>query len=251
MKTSNQSIIQIENMSVHYPKQTALKQLSLTIEKNETYAVLGPSGCGKTTLLYALAGLLSESTLLEGTCKHLRPLNVSTVLQDYGLFPWKTVLENTILPLRIKHGAKGIHDDQVKHAVQLLERLKLQNQLDYYPNALSGGQKQRVAIARSWLMSPDLLLLDEPFSSLDAMTREALQDDVLSLNIQSPLTIMTVTHSIEEAVYMGKHIILLTEEGSLKVILENPTFGMPMARDHSAFYEICLKVRQLLKEVSR
>lgn len=249
VKKANLSIIQLENLSVHYTNQTALNQLSMTIRENETYVVLGPSGCGKTTLLYVLAGLLSENATLTGTCNHTRPLIVSTVLQDYGLFPWKTVLGNTILPLRIQYGNKAIPDSQLIKANQLLERLKLQKHTHNYPNTLSGGQKQRVAIARSWLMSPDLLLLDEPFSSLDAMTREGLQDEVISLYQQSPLTIITVTHSIEEAVFMGKTIIILSAEGNLKVLLENSTYGMPLAREHSSFYEKCLEVRQLLKEV--
>lgn len=240
-------ITELQNYSVHYPQLTALKDISLAFCKNETYAILGPSGCGKTTLLYALAELLPAGCTTDGACLRSNPLKISTVLQDFGLFPWKTVLDNTLLPFALKGRPSPM---EVEKAHLLLKRLKLDAHENHYPGALSGGQKQRVAIARSWLMEPDLLLLDEPFSALDAITRESLQQDVLNLYRESPSTIVIVTHSIEEAVFIGKNIILLTTHGQVQAKLNNQSFGISDAREHHAYYDTCLAIRKLMKEAA-
>lgn len=241
----NKDIIEIRNFSATYGDLRVLRQLNLTIKENEAYAILGPSGCGKTTFLYALAELLPLTCHTDGSIARLKALTVSTVLQDFGLFPWKTVLENTLLPLTLKGQRKP---SDVESARVMLKRLKLDSHENHYPFALSGGQKQRVAIGRSWLTSPDLLLLDEPFSSLDALTRESLQEEVLVLYQKAPLTIVIVTHSIEEAVFMGKTIIILSQKGEIKAQLNNPSFGLENAREHEIFYSQCLEIRRLMKE---
>lgn len=242
---SDNPIIRLEEFSVHYQKQTALRGLNLSFHANQTYAILGPSGCGKTTLLYAIAGLLPVECRTDGSCIRAGGLKISTVLQDFGLFPWKTVLQNALLPLKLK-GKPSSSDLQQAH--HLLGYLKLAAHEQHYPGSLSGGQKQRVAIARSWLMSPDLLLLDEPFSALDAITRESLQEDVLTLYDESPLCIIIVTHSIEEAVFIGKNIILLREDGEVLAHLDNPAFGIEGVREKHVFYDRCLEIRRLMKE---
>jgi NitT/TauT family transport system ATP-binding protein len=203
-----------------------INHLDLSLEPRRTYALLGPSGCGKTTLLYALANLLPNHTELGGSISIKEGLKVSTVLQDYGLFPWKTVLENTLLPLRIESNNNRIKLplSDVEKATNMLKNLKLDEHMHHFPGALSGGQKQRVAIARSWLMAPDLLLLDEPFSSLDALTREALQNQVKTLFYQEPLTVFLVTHSIEEAVFLGQTILVMNESGDIIATLDNESF---------------------------
>lgn len=244
-RESDSEVVRLEDFSVHYPQRTALRGLNLHFRANQTYAILGPSGCGKTTLLYAIAGLLPPECRTDGRCIRTEPLKISTVLQDFGLFPWKTVLQNALLPLTLK-GRPALPDLQKAH--HLLEYLKLAAHEQNYPGSLSGGQKQRVAIARSWLMSPDLLLLDEPFSALDAITRESLQEDVLSLYRESPLCIIIVTHSIEEAVFIGKNIILLKEDGEVRAQLENPAFGIEQVREKQIFYDRCLEIRRLMKE---
>jgi NitT/TauT family transport system ATP-binding protein len=241
----NHEMIQMKGFTVHYPQRTALKNLNLSFVENEIYAILGPSGCGKTTLLYALADLLPSTCTRDGELILKKALKISTVLQDFGLFPWKTVLENTLLPITLQ-GRQTEQD--LENARAMLKRLKLDTHEHHYPSALSGGQKQRVAIARSWLMSPDLLLLDEPFSALDALTREKLQEDVLTLYQQSPLTILIVTHSIEEAVFIGKKIILLSEQGEVLVQLDNASFGKENAREQTDFYEQCLAIRKRMRE---
>lgn len=244
LEQMNGGMIELKDFSVRYPERTALKNLNFIFRRGGTYAIIGPSGCGKTTLLYALADLLPSHAVTEGCLIRSHPLITSIVLQDYGLFPWKTVLENAMLPMELK-GRPSQADRE--NTLAMLNRLKLGTFEHQYPGALSGGQKQRVAIARSWLMSPDLLLLDEPFSSLDAITRESLQEEVIALYQQSPLTILIVTHSIEEAVFTGQTILLLTPDGEILTVLDNPAFGADNAREQPAFYEQCLAVRKLMK----
>lgn len=243
MKT--ELLMVIKDLSVHYKNRSALHKISLEIKANDAYTILGPSGCGKTTLLYAIADLLSKKTAIEGSRIATRPLKKSLVLQDYGLFPWKTVLQNVLLPIELEAQKDN---DVMERAMYMLKHLKLDDHLTDYPSTLSGGQKQRVALARSWVMQPDLLLMDEPFSSLDALTRERLQEDALSLFNETKMTMITVTHSIEEAVFLGRHILILSEEGTLSHMITNPTFGMEMAREQEAYYEQCIMIRKLLKE---
>lgn len=241
---SNRVMIELNNFSVRYHMITALKNLDFQLMRNETYAVIGPSGCGKTTLLYALADLLPSNSMKEGVCVRNEPLVISTVLQDFGLFPWKTVLENTLLPIKLKR--KPTKKD-IENAQMILKHLKLNTHEHQYPNSLSGGQKQRVAIARSRLMSPDILLLDEPFSALDAITREGLQEEIVALYKQSSSTILIVTHSIEEAVFVGKTILILSENGEIHAKIDNPSFGLKNTREQTSYYDQCLAVRKLMK----
>jgi len=238
-------LVTLTDFSVAYGSRRVLPGLNMAIKENEAYAVLGASGCGKTTFLYALADLLPLTAETRGDLRRSAGLGISTILQDFGLFPWKTVLDNTLLPLTLKGNKTPAAREGAR---DLLRRLRLDTHANQYPSSLSGGQKQRVAIARAFLTSPDLLLMDEPFSSLDALTREALQDEVIALYLKSPLTIVIVTHSIEEAVFMGKTIILLTQDGKIKAQLKNPSFGLDHARDHEIFYEQCLEIRRLMKD---
>lgn len=244
-------MIQLNAFSIRYGTRSALSSIDLSIEHNETYAIVGPSGCGKTTLLYALASLLPSYAVSEGSFLCKNTIKTSIVLQDYGLFPWKTVLENTLLPIEL--GTYSESDKKSWHtkAMAVLHTLKLNDHLHMYPHTLSGGQKQRVAIARSWLIAPDLLLLDEPFSALDAMTREKLQEEVIGLYNQEPHTLITVTHNIEEAVFMGRTIIIMHSDGHIHKILHNTAFNLQpidTLREHSEFFSMCKQVRTHLKE---
>ena len=235
----------VKDLSVHYPNRSALHKISLEIRANEAYTILGPSGCGKTTLLYAIADLMTPKANVEGSRIATRPLKKSLVLQDYGLFPWKSVLQNVLLPIELE----ALKDENaLERAMFMLKHLKLEEHLKDYPATLSGGQKQRVALARSWVIEPDLLLMDEPFSSLDALTREQLQEDALAMFNQSRMSMITVTHSIEEAVLLGRHILILSDEGTLSHEILNPTFNMELARENETYYEQCIEIRKLLKE---
>lgn len=227
---------------------TALQHVSFSVAPGETCAVIGPSGCGKTTLLYALAGLIrpnSGEIHIDCGMEGRRP-ETAIILQDFGLLPWKTVWENTILGLRIQRRLKKKEREDAEVILQRLELLPFRN---YYPAQLSGGQRQRVAIARALSLKPDILLMDEPFSALDAITREELQELLLTIWQESSLTIIMVTHSIEEAVYLG-HKILVFSPGPGKILasVSNPYFNQSRLRYREEFYLLCSKVRKILEE---
>ncbi|MCR4418811.1 MAG: ABC transporter ATP-binding protein [Clostridia bacterium] len=226
----------------------ALEEVSLEVGRGESWAIIGPSGCGKTSLLYLMAGLRPptrgvvrvEGKVLTGP----RP-QTALILQDYGLFPWKNVYQNAVLGLEIR----GVsHQEQRRLAMPILRELGLEEFLSCYPGQLSGGQRQRVAIARALALSPDLLLMDEPLSALDALTREGLQDLVLEIWRQQGLTMVLVTHSIEEAVYLGRKIVVLTPRpGRVLEIVDNHLAGLPSFRQSQTFYQQCIRLRRLLE----
>jgi len=172
-------MIRVENVSFAYPgKEVIFQSFSWQVEKGESWAIIGPSGCGKTTLLYLLAGLRlpqEGAVLVNGQMVRRPRRQTGLILQDYGLLPWATVHQNTALGLTIR----GVREPQRQAIVtQWLARLDIADVSAQYPSQLSGGQRQRAAVARTLALEPDLLLMDEPFSSLDALTREGLQNMV-------------------------------------------------------------------------
>lgn len=240
-------MINIQDLSFSYEGEVILNAIHLAIPKQSTCAIIGPSGCGKTTLLMLLAGLLkvqSGTLLIED--KPLEDVRQTTglILQDLGLLPWKSVYDNVALALVPMKLSKKQIDDKV---APLLLQLGLMPYRDKYPHQLSGGQKQRCAIARTLVKEPDLLLLDEATSALDDLNKDKLQHLILSLYKQRPTTLVFITHSIEEAVFLGKQIVIM-DKGQIKTIVDNPLFGEDDAKDTLAFYKEVLKVRTLLKE---
>jgi NitT/TauT family transport system ATP-binding protein len=212
---------------------TAIADVSLAVEELEFVTVVGPSGCGKTTLLKCLSGLLKPSagtTRLRGQLVTGPPREMAIVFQDYSrsLFPWLTVTSNITLPLRKKLGKaeRRAAADRVTDAVGLA-RFR-----DHYPWQLSGGMQQRVAIARALAYEPKVLLLDEPFASVDAQTRAELEDLVLSLRRDFEITTLLVTHDIDEAVYMSDRVIVLTHQPS--VVRDTLRVDLPWPRDQIA-----------------
>lgn len=199
------SIYRVENLSYGYSKPL-FKNLSLEIKKGEQWAILGHSGCGKSTLLQILGGLIKSEGVFFGDEKLSSPRpEIQIILQEYGLFPWKTVEQNVGLPLLFS-GEKKI---KIKEKVNdILHEFGLEKYMENYPGELSGGQRQRVAIARAMITSPQVLLMDEPFSALDEFTREKLQNYVMELARKNSITTVMVTHSIEEAVKMADRILL-------------------------------------------
>ncbi len=227
------------------------------LARAERWAVLGPSGCGKSTLLFLLAGLQipvnGQILIADNPQKAPRP-QTGLILQDYGLLPWATARNNVKLGLDIRrfYGPDGKHAPQDfdpgqydERAEYWIKRLGLTAHGQKYPAQLSGGQRQRVAIARTLSLQPDLLLMDEPFSSLDAPTRANLQDRTIELSQEQALTLIIVTHSIEEAAVMGEHILLLNQPpNSQSVIFPNPGSGDPNFRETAAYFELCRSLRQ-------
>src|SRR5438552_10174800 len=195
------------------PKAThALEDVSFVVGDGEFVCVVGPSGCGKTTLLKCVAGLLRPTrgeVLLRGKRVLEPPEELALVFQEYSrsLMPWSTVRNNVLLPLRHK---KLSGSDRKELAEEALESVGLTRFIDHYPWQLSGGMQQRVAIARALAYQPSILLMDEPFASVDAQTRGDLEDLVLAVQEQFGVTILFVTHDIDESIYLADRVIVLT-----------------------------------------
>lgn len=206
---------------------SVLEDINLTLEKEEFVALVGPSGCGKSTLLNICAGLLSP---VSGTVKFTgvetgREPRVSIVFQETGLMPWRNVYDNIAFGLDAgKVLPKSQWQDQISHYINLVGLSGFEKA---YPHQLSGGMRQRVGIARALAVSPDLLLMDEPFSALDAQTRIIMQEELVSLWEKTKLTTLYVTHNIQEAVMLADRVVLLSRRpGTIKNILK---IGIPRA----------------------
>jgi NitT/TauT family transport system ATP-binding protein len=209
----------------------ALADLTFSVEASELVCVVGPSGCGKTTLLRCVAGLLEPTAgevLLEGARVAAPPPGMAVVFQEYGrsLFPWMTVRANVELPLRAKRLPGGRRDELVTGA---LDAVGLDDVHGAYPWQLSGGMQQRVAIARAVAYQPHVLLMDEPFAAVDAQTRAELEDLVRSVWHRTGVTIVFVTHDIDEAVYLGQRVLVLSS--SPTVVQEDLAVDLPGERD--------------------
>lgn len=202
---------------------TAIKDIDFTIREGEFITIVGPSGCGKSTLLELLAGLMLPTTgriLIDGREITGPGLDRGIVFQQYALFPWKTARGNIEFGLE----AKGVpKSERKKQADYYLQLVGLKHFSEHYPHELSGGMKQRIAIARSLAYNPDVLLMDEPFAALDAQTRESLQTELLRIWEKTKKTIIFITHSIEEAVYLAERVVVLTPNpGCVKGIVNIP-----------------------------
>ncbi len=217
-------MIDLHRLSFHYVDgRPVFRDFSWHVYHGDAWSVLGPSGCGKSTLLYLLAGLRvptgGEIRVAGEPLTRPRP-QTGLILQDYGLLPWASVRENIALGLRIRgfYGPDGTHAPQdesfggIQQRIEpWLERLGLDPVANSFPGQISGGQRQRTAIARTLALHPDLLLMDEPFASLDAPTRESLQNLTVELRQERSLTTIMVTHAIEEAALMGTRVLVLGE----------------------------------------
>ncbi|MCP4691110.1 MAG: ATP-binding cassette domain-containing protein [Desulfobacterales bacterium] len=259
-------MIRIDNLHFAYADRAPVFDgFNLKVNPGEAWSVIGPSGCGKTTLLYLLAGLRApdrgEIRVGGAPIRQPRP-ETGLVLQDHGLLPWATVEKNVRLGLDIRkfYGADGRHAPSdfridprsARKIVQYwLQRMGIETLKDRHPSQLSGGQRQRTAIARTLALEPDLLLLDEPFSALDAPTSEDLQRLIIELHRESGITLVIVTHDIEVAVGMGKKILLLTaERNTAPRVIENDCAGGAARRHDPMFRDRCEELRALLGDLS-
>lgn len=229
---------------------TVLKDIELNIEEEEFVAFVGPSGCGKSTLLNITAGLLtpdSGSVEISGVEEGKTP-KLSIVFQDTGLFPWRTVYENMAFGLE----AAGIpEDERQKRIAPYISLTGLNGFEKAYPHQLSGGMRQRVGIARALVVKPDFLLMDEPFSALDAQTRIIMQDELIDLWEKTKLTTLYVTHNIEEAVMLADRIVLLSRRpGCIKEILDVnlPRKERKMEKNAMAIKKIVDKIWKHIEE---
>ena len=220
-----------------------LEDVSLQVGAGASCAVIGPSGCGKTSLLFLLAGLLAPTA---GTVRVADRSRTGVILQHYGLLPWKSVAANIGLGLRLQ----GADREQIRARVnELLVEMDLAAFADHFPGQLSGGMQQRVALARALATGPQLLLMDEPLSALDALTRERLQHTILDVWQRHRVTMVLVTHSIEEAAFLGQTVVVLTDRPArVAAVVENPGAGRADYRQSETFFHQCHQLRTLIRE---
>lgn len=216
MAESSSPLLEVRDVTIQFKMKgyliTATYKVSFDVFQSDRYVILGQSGCGKSTLLKTLGGYLAPTEgemRLKGKAITAPGPDRMMVFQEFDqLPPWKTIKENVMFPL-VASGKLNRQQAQEK-AMQYIETVKLAQFADQYPHQLSGGMKQRVAIARGMAMEPDILLMDEPFAALDAMTRKIMQDELLQLWEDTHFTVIFVTHSIEEAIKIGDRILLLS-----------------------------------------
>jgi NitT/TauT family transport system ATP-binding protein len=205
----------------------AFDNLSLAVQSNEVLCIVGPSGCGKTTLLRCIDGLMPLSggrIRIDGREVRAPSEQVAIVFQHFGLFPWKTVRENVAYGLRLRHASRA----ELATVDDYIRLVGLQGAENRYPYQLSGGMQQRAGLARALATEPQVLLMDEPFASIDAQTREILQFELLRIWESRPMSMIFVTHSIEEAVLMGDRVVVLRgRPSSIHEVIET---GLPRPR---------------------
>jgi NitT/TauT family transport system ATP-binding protein len=235
-------MLQVENLNKVYQEGTprafeAVAEVSFTVAERELVCVVGPSGAGKTTLLKCLSGLLpptSGRVMLDGQTVGEPPDAMALVFQDYSrsLYPWMTVQQNVAFPLKHRKLGRARTEELVAEAV---DSVGLSDARTKYPWQLSGGMQQRVAIARALAYQPEILLMDEPFASVDAQTRADLEDLILSLQERYGVTIVFVTHDIDESVYLGDRVIVLSPSPTR--VAEIVDVALPKPRDQVATKE--------------
>ncbi len=210
----------------------AFRNVDLQIRNQEVLCVVGPSGCGKTTLLRCIGGLLAPSSgqvLIDGQAVDCPREGVAIVFQHFGLLPWKSVMDNVAFGLRIAGAPRAVITERLDHYIQLVGLAGFET---HYPYQLSGGMQQRVGLARSLAIDPEILLMDEPFASVDAQTREVLQEELLQLHERERKTMIFITHSIDEAIILGDRVaVMASRPGRIKEIL---TVDFARPRDPAA-----------------
>ena len=231
------AIISIDRVSKQFEtsrarRHLALSDISLSVARGEFVSILGPSGCGKSTLLYIVGGFVEQSSgavIVDDNPVTGPGPDRGPVFQEFALFPWKTVLGNVMYGLDQRGMPK---DEALARSRELLTMVKLSGYENFYPKELSGGMKQRVAIARTLAYRPNILLMDEPFGALDAHTRTKLQNDLLGIWEKDRKTVLFVTHSVEEAVFLSDRVVMMTSSpGRIKDIIK---INLPRPRERAA-----------------
>ena len=250
--------IALDGVEMVYPAETgnvtALTGVSFDIQKGEFISLLGPSGCGKTTLLRIIAGLLQNTGGTVGVAG-MTPIQaresgeMGMVFQSAVLYDWRTVLKNVMLPMEIK----GVYrEEQRRRAEEMLELVGLSKFKNSYPYELSGGMQQRVSIARALATSPNILLMDEPFSALDEFTREKLHDDLLQICHTRDMTVVFVTHNIAESVYLSDRVVVMSPHPgrvSAVVNIDLPHPRRPEMRESQEYYDYVSLIRNSFEGV--
>lgn len=252
--TSNDAVLSLRNITHIYAPEggkptKALEDVSVDISHGELVALLGPSGCGKSTLLKIAGGIIDQTEgriRFEGTHEKVPGERLGIVFQTPVLLPWRTVIKNVHLPAEI---LRIDSQESLARAHQLLEMTGVSGFDDNYPGELSGGMQQRVSIARALLHDPEVLLMDEPFGALDAITREQLNAELQSIHMRERKTILFVTHDVKEAIFLSDRIAVLTDRpGRLASVIDNriPRPRTAESQLSNEFIEMELEIRSLL-----
>lgn len=246
----SEAILKIENLDkTYYTNKTStniLKDLNLNIEKGEFVCILGPSGCGKSTLIRCIAGFEDfEGTI---TCNGETVTKPGTdrmmVFQDFNqLYPWKTVEKNIQYPLKVQ----GMKDKKLLKQIsdEALSKVDLEGRQKHYPHELSGGMKQRVAIAKALALKSDIILMDEPFAALDAMTRNKLQAELQIIHKEAGITVIFITHNIQEAIVLGTRVLVMDKNGDI-IINEKNNIPKPVTPASEGYGEMWNRMHDAL-----
>jgi len=247
-------LLTVDNVTLQYktPQHlvTATYKVGFTVQESERYVILGPSGCGKSTLLKAVGGFMAPVTggiTIRGRAVSAPGPDRMMVFQEFEqLMPWKTVLQNVEFPMRATK--KFGRAESRARAIAMIDRVRLGKFRDVYPHMLSGGMKMRVALARAMALEPSILLMDEPFAALDALTRREMQQELLGLWEQFRFTVLFVTHSIEEAIILGSRILVLSPHpGRVRAELDASRFRFDEV-DSPEFSALSKRIHGLLFE---
>jgi NitT/TauT family transport system ATP-binding protein len=241
--------LSVDQLIVNYPTKQgnfhALGPVSLEIRRGEFVSILGPSGCGKSTLAKVITGMISQDSGDVHISNDVKV--ISTVFQDYGVFPWKTALENVAFPLR-EQGRSKAEANEV--AQEWLDRLRLGSFSSSFPHQLSGGMKQRLSIARALATKPDFLILDEPFAAIDTQLREVLQEELLDLQQSRGITTLQFTHNYDEAILLSDRVLLMSP--SPATIVNEIPINFPRPRQSNLREEVEFShIRSQLRETLR
>lgn len=247
MGENKETKVKVMNLTKKFDDLLVLDDISFEVKKGEFLCIVGPTGCGKTTFLNSLTKLYQPTSgeiLINNEPVDLNKHSVAYIFQEYSTMPWLTVEENVRFGLEIKHTAKEIVDQKVNEYLDIVGLTKYRN---YYPDQLSASMLQRVVIARAFATEPELLLMDEPYGQLDIELRFKLEDELLNLWKRNGTTVIFITHNIEEAVYLGERILVLTNKPTKikKEIMDD----LPRPRDiaSEAFVSLRNEVTDLIK----
>lgn len=246
-------MVTVDNLSFSYmvnkKRFQILDNISFSLARSQILCIVGPSGCGKTTLLFNIAGLVkpdSGSVSVDGITIQQPREKTAMIFQHFGLLPWLNVFDNVAVGLKIR----DIPKESIRKRIDFsLNHFRISHLSEKYPKHLSGGEKQRVAIARAFVLRPDVLLLDEPFSAIDALTREALQEFLVSVWEEWKPTIIHVTHDIEEAVFLGTEILLLGRNGTIRQMYNLPDAKGNNFRNSRLFFEATSTLRDYMRGI--